>query len=156
MTIRWASPADYDDLGVLMFDAIHGGASPYSPAQRRAWLPAPNTGLAWQARLAAQDVAMFQIGPVPVGFVTLRPDGYVDLAFVRAEARGKAVFRALLATIEQRARERLISLLFTHASLMAEPAFAASGFTATAHETVTRDGQSLARTRMEKPLNADR
>ena len=40
----------------------------------------------------------------------------------------------------------------THASLMAEGAFAASGFRVIGHETVARCGQDLARAQMEKVL----
>jgi len=139
-------------LGAVMFSAIHEGASLYTAAQRAAWLPAPNGGSAWAERLDAQTVWLALTDALPVGFVTLASGGYIDFAYVRADAQGRGVFSTLLATLEDEARVSALPRLWTHASLMAEPAFAARGFHVTRRETVTRADQSLARAEMEKVL----
>ncbi len=139
-------------LGHVMWNAIHSEASLYSEAQRKAWLAAPPKGPAWIRKLEAQKVWVAVVGASPVGFVTLAKGGYIDLAFVRSEAQGQGVFSALLVALEETARARKHPRLWTHASLMAEPAFAARGFYVTRRETVMRADQTLARAEMEKVL----
>jgi putative acetyltransferase len=38
-TLRWATEADVDALADVMFAAIREGESPYTEAQRQAWVP---------------------------------------------------------------------------------------------------------------------
>ncbi|APE42168.1 hypothetical protein BOO69_01150 [Sulfitobacter alexandrii] len=137
-------------LGQLMFDAIRRGTSRYTEAQRAAWLPAPNTGPDWTARLAAQRVWVAVANGVPAGFITLAGEDYIDLAFVAPRSQGKGVFRALYAPLEAAARGQ--PRLRTHASLMAQPAFLALGFHVIRHESVCRAGEVLRRAEMEKLL----
>jgi putative acetyltransferase len=89
---------------------------------------------------------------VPVGFMTLAKGGYVDLAFLLPAARGQGRFAALLAATECSARQAGAGRLWTHASLMAEPAFARGGFQVMERETIETGGQRLARAKMEKIL----
>lgn len=150
--IRWAVPADSDALGQIMFDAIHQGDSPYSADQRRGWLPVPNAGQGWSARLARQRVAVAEQDGRPVGFMTLADDGCIDLAFILPQYRQRGLFRDLLNWIEAAAREAGIDQLWTHASLMAEGPFRATGFVNDQTESVERGGQWLTRFRMHKWL----
>lgn len=152
MIIRTATKAESDAIGIVMFDAIHAEQSPYSSAQRQAWLAAPYAGADWQARLASQFSVVADSGESLVGFMTLRPDGYIDLAFVLPVARGAGLFRRLYAPIEARAKTLNLGRVWTDASLMAQPAFAAVGFRVMQHEVVTRAGQQLTRATMAKPL----
>jgi putative acetyltransferase len=152
MVIRPAIDTDHDALGIAMFQAIRTGPSPYSMAQRHAWVAAPPVGADWQARLAGQYVVMAQVGETPTGFMTLRPDGYLDLAYIIPEARGAGLFRGLYAAIETHAKTQGLGRIWTHASLMAQPAFAALGFDLIRHEVVERAGQQLARAEMENWL----
>lgn len=141
-----------DALGRVMWDAIHRGPTAYTAAQRTAWLAHPPQGGVWAAKLAAQQVWVAQGAKGLVGFITLADPGYVDLAYVAPQAQGTGVFSALLTALEHTARKEGTPRLWTHASLMAQPAFAARGFHVIAHETVTRSGQQLARAQMEKML----
>lgn len=138
-----------DALGALMYDAIHNARSQYTAAERQAWLAAPNTGQDWSARLAAQQVAVAHKGCALLGFMTLKGD-YIDLAFVAAHAQGRGVFRSLFVWVESAAQGQ--QRLWTHASLMAQPAFLAVGFRVIRHETVAQKGQHLRRAEMEKLL----
>ena len=149
--LRRATPADFDALGIVMFRAIHEGPSPYSRAQRNAWLVAPNCGNDWAQRLAAQHVVLGE-GDKITGFMTLTDRGYIDLAYILPDARGQGLFARLLGGIEAEAQRRNLTRLTTHASLMAQPAFARHGFAIDHHETVKRNGQSLARAAMSKTL----
>ncbi|WP_298974499.1 GNAT family N-acetyltransferase [uncultured Roseobacter sp.] len=146
--LRWAAPADAPELAQVFFAAVREGPSPYSQAQRRAWLPEPPTG----ERLARLETLVAESDGRITGFMTVEPGGYIDLAFVLPEHQGTGLFRKLYDCIEQWARGRQEPRLWIHASLMAQPAFRAMGFLVIHHETVVRDGQSLARAEMEKRL----
>lgn len=150
---RLATAADHAALGQVMFDAVRHSTSPYTPAQREAWVPEPRSGPEWDARLAAQTVLVATQGDEIVGFMSLAAEGYIDLAFIRPAAQGQGLFRRLYDQIEALARERGELRLATHASLMAQPAFAALGFVTTLPETVEVRGQSLDRFAMEKSLS---
>ncbi|MCR9194515.1 MAG: GNAT family N-acetyltransferase [Hyphomonas sp.] len=150
--LRTAGPDDYDALGELIFDAIHNGPTQYTPAQSKAWAPAPRSGPDWAARLARQHIiAAEQDGEIQ-GFMSIEPGGYVDFAYIRPSAQGSGLFRRLFEAVLARAEAQGEAELSTHASLMAQPAFAAMGFEIDHHETVEVGGQSLRRARMTKRL----
>lgn len=149
-TIQLAQPADFDALGSVMFDAVRNGESPYTDKQRQAWTPAPRSGSEWHTRLAQQAIyAAFRQQSID-GFMSLRPDGYVDLAYIRPAARGAGLFRRLYCEIENEALRLKLRRLFTHASLMAEPAFSTVGFTVVRKEFVDLNGERFERFEMDK------
>ena len=150
--LRVAVAADYDPLGKLMFDAIHNGPSQYTKAQSNAWAPAPKQGPDWHARLAGQHIILAEQDDALLGFMTIEPGGYVDFAYIRPSAQGSGLFRRLFAAVLEQAQAAGETKLFTHASLMAQPAFAAMGFEIDFHETVDVNGQSLPRAQMTKTL----
>ena len=152
ITLRKGSAADYDTLGEVMFDAIHNGPSKYTDAQSNAWAPIPRSGPDWANRLSQKDVIIAEHGRAVMGFMTIEPGGYVDFAYIRSSAQGSGLFRRLFAEVMKRAEAAGETELSTHASLMAQPAFAAMGFEIDFHETVEVDGQKLARARMIKTL----
>ncbi|MBO6689546.1 MAG: GNAT family N-acetyltransferase [Henriciella sp.] len=150
--LRTAGPEDYDALGELIFDAIHNGPTQYTPAQSKAWAPAPRSGPDWAERLASQHIIAAEQGGEIQGFMSIEPGGYVDFAYIRPGAQGSGLFRQLFEAVLDRAKAQGDTELSTHASLMAQPAFAAMGFEIDYHETVEVDGQSLPRARMTKRL----
>lgn len=150
--LRTAGPEDYDALGALIFDAIHNGPTQYTPAQSQAWAPAPRNGPDWAARLAGHHIIVAEQSDEIQGFMSIEPGGYVDFAYIRPGAQGSGLFRQLFEAVLDRAKAQGDTELSTHASLMAQPAFAAMGFEIDHHETVEVDGQSLPRARMTKRL----
>jgi putative acetyltransferase len=152
VSLRIGGPADFDALGVLMFEAVRSGDSPYSEAQRAAWVAEPRRGADWHARLAGQHIVIAQAADGPVGFMTLADRGYVDFAYILPRMRGAGLFRRLFGEIADEAQRRGETRLWAHTSLMAEPAFAAMGFTVTRRETVAIGDQALARCEMERSL----
>ncbi|WP_428543132.1 GNAT family N-acetyltransferase [Profundibacter sp.] len=148
--MRWATPADYAELGKVMYDAVRHGSSAYSEAQRQAWVPLPRDGADWHTRLAGQDILVYEDGRQITGFISLTPLGYIDFAYVRPAAQGMGLFRNLYTGIETHAQECGITHLTTHASLMAQPAFAAVGFKVVQHEEVQIRGEVFKRAKMEK------
>jgi putative acetyltransferase len=148
-----ATKADFDALGRVMYEAIRHGPSPYTQAQRAAWIDAPPLGPAWHDKLAAQFVVVgFDAGKA-AGFMTLRADGYLDLAYIVPAARGAKMFQSLYAQIERHAITQGLQRIWVDASLMAQPAFAAVGFDIVRHDVVERSGQHLARAEMQKRLS---
>lgn len=151
--IRRASPRDFDALGEVFHIAVREGATAYSAAQRIAWSPAPRAGEAWQSQLAAQAVWMAETRGNALGFLTLRPDGYVDLAYIRPDAQGQGLFRQMFNELEAEARRLALPRLWTDASVHAKAPFESVGFTVIAPETVMRNGEAFKRFQMEKTLN---
>ncbi|GLQ21114.1 GNAT family N-acetyltransferase [Algimonas porphyrae] len=152
MIIRSAKADDYDALGQLMFNAIHVDPSPYTKTERLAWRRAPHAGAEWYARLEEQHVFIAEDANGPVGFLTLAPDGYVDLAYMLPRGRGRGVFRQLHNCLEDAAQRNGTSRLYTHASLSAEGPFKAMGYRVTEREIVSLNGEQLRRAAMEKSL----
>ena len=152
MQIRQATEGDAAALSDVFFRAVREGPSPYSAAQRAAWVPEPPAAARFAERLARKFVVLSGDAGAVTGFMTLEAGGYIDLAFILPAARGCGTFGALYAAVEAEARVWEEARLWTHASLMAQPAFAARGFVVMHHETVERAGQSLACARMEKHL----
>jgi putative acetyltransferase len=149
---RWATAADSDLLADIMFDAVRNGESHYTEEQRAAWVPAPRSGAEWCERLDRQDIVIAEQDGRAVGFVSLADGGYVDFAYIRPEAQHTGLFRQLVTHIVNRAVEKGEPLLWTHASLMAEPAFEKLGFSFRKRERVHIGDQSFDRCEMEKPL----
>ena len=149
---RWAQQRDYALLGEIMFDAVRRGPSAYTEAQRAAWVPSPREGLAWNERLAAQDIILIEKLGEAVGFMSLADGGYVDFAYLRPAARGQGFFRLMLQRLEDRARERGTRCLWSHVSLNAEPAFTALGFAVRKREVLSIGSERLARCEMAKLL----
>ena len=150
---RWASASDTDVLADIMFDAVRNGESRYTEQQRAAWVPVRRTGRDWAARLQRQDIVVAEQDGRAIGFVSLAQGGYVDFAYVRPEAQHTGLFRQLLLRIVERAIADGEPLLWTHASLMAERAFAKLGFTIRKRERVQIGDESFDRCEMEMSLS---
>jgi putative acetyltransferase len=151
-TLTWATPTDHAELADVMFDAVRNGPSKYTPAQRAAWVPERRRGAEWESRLAAKDIAIGRDGIRILGFMTIEGGGYIDFAFIRPEAQGSGLFRRLFELVQERARAAHEARLWVHASLMAQPAFAAVGFSVVEHQIVQIGDQLFQRAMMEKPL----
>ena len=148
--MTWVTRAHLGDasaLGHLMFEAVRYGAPLYSVRARTAWMPRRPAGRRWYRKLAVQKVWVARgASRKPHGVITLRADGYIDLAFVAPHMVGKGVFSALMRALLDEARAD--QMLFTHASLHAQPAFAAHGFGVVHREVVRRNGEGLRRALM--------
>ncbi|MEO9897341.1 MAG: GNAT family N-acetyltransferase [Paracoccaceae bacterium] len=144
MIVSRAQRSDANHLARIMFDAVRDGATLYSVAERRAWVPHQKGAKDFAKIIRSHEVWVARSVQGPVGFIGLKPDGYVNLIFILRHARGKGVFGRLLSCVDNRART-------VHASLHAEPAFAAHGFQVVHRELVPRLGQLLRRAYMARP-----
>ena len=158
--MRWATKANYEALGQLVYDAVHAEPSRYTAAQRHAWMPEPRNGADWDARLAKQAIVMARDGENILGFMSLdlanevnpAHQGYIDFAYILPEARGSGLFQKLYQWIEARAIAHGFDSLNTHASLAAQPAFSKAGFSVVEEEIVEIGDQHLRRFAMERPI----
>ncbi|XZE53086.1 N-acetyltransferase family protein [Planctomycetaceae bacterium SH139] len=153
--IRKATAGDYDAIADVMFDAVRNGRSKYTEEQRRAWVPQQRSGFDWNERLGSQTILVAIRAGQIVGFMSLAAHGYIDFAYIRPSAQGTGVFRLLFEAIEKLAQKNEETRLWVHASLMAQPAFYAMGFTITKKETVEIGDQALDRFEMEKHISID-
>ena len=70
-TLRRATEADFDALGEVMFAAVREGESPYTEAQRQAWVPEPRRGAAWRTRLLSQEIIVAETDGRLLGLMSL-------------------------------------------------------------------------------------
>ncbi|HEX8126977.1 MAG TPA: GNAT family N-acetyltransferase [Allosphingosinicella sp.] len=152
---RWTAAADSGLLADIMFDSVRNGESPYSEPQRAAWVPARPSGEAWEERLRGRDIVVAEQDGAAAGFAALAGGGYIDLVFIRPNARKAGLFRQLISRLIETAAAKGERRLWTHASLAAEPAFARLGFTVRKRERVRIGDQRLDRCEMEMQLAAD-
>ena len=83
--------------------------------------------------------------------MSLAAGGYIDFAYIRPEAQHTGLFRQLFELIDERASVKGHDLLWVHASLMAQPAFAALGFTVRKREEVVIGAERFERFEMARP-----
>ena len=151
--LKWATPNDHAELADVIFDAVRNGPSLYTEAQRAAWMPERRSGAVWDARLAGKDIVVGRDGARILGLMSIESGGYIDFAFIRPEAQGSGLFRALFGMVEAHARAAGELRLWVHASLRAQPAFAAVGFGVVEHQVAQIGDQDFKRAYMEKPLS---
>ncbi|MEM6887526.1 MAG: GNAT family N-acetyltransferase [Pseudomonadota bacterium] len=151
--IRWERAADVaSSIASIQFQSVREGQSLYSDAQRQAWIAEPHSAQALATRLADAVAVLWDSDRQDVGVLTLSPGGYIDMAFVRPAHQRQGVFRGLFSALEIKARKAGETRLWTHASLMAQPAFQSVGFSVIHHEEIERAGVFLSRAKMEKVL----
>lgn len=154
LTIRSYAPVDAIPLGRVYFRAVREGAlKAYTAEQCSAWAPHAPASAVWRRRLAQGQTLVAEQAGEPVGFMTLLPDGHLDLAFVLPEVMGKGVAAALYATLENRARVAAIAKLTSEASELARPFFLRHGWSVVQRQDLVRDGVPLHNYQMEKRLS---
>lgn len=148
-------PNDAGALAQVFRASIDQLAAPaYGDAARGAWASAADNEPAFAARLARGFTLVVLHDAVPVAFAQLYPVDHVEMLYVAPGYARQGLAAALLARIEAAARTGHASSLDADVSLSARRSFGRAGFQVVAEETVTRNGVSLARFRMRKPLGA--
>ena len=122
-----------------------GAADHYTLAQRLAWAPDQSMADDWPDKLAAMDTWVAQADGDIAGFMAVRPDGYIDLAFVRPRWMGRAVAQAVYERVVERAQRAGLPRLTTHASHLARSFFARNGWLVDHTEIIDRNGETLTR-----------
>jgi len=89
---------------------------------------------------------------MPLGFMTIDREGYIDLAFVRSDVAGSGVGWRLYDAIEERARLYGVTRLTTEASEKARRFFERQGWTIDEEQVVLKRNVPLINFRMSKIL----
>ncbi len=153
VSVRRFRDEDADATARIFFKAVHqGAAGHYDEAQRRAWAPRIPDLPTWRDRLGGQAVFVAERHGRIVGFMTLRPDGCIDLAFVAPDAMGTGVAKGLHEAILGEAARQQMTKLHTHASHLARPFFERQGWTVMREQTAERDGVRLTNFFMQTAL----
>ena len=142
-------------LQAIFRDAVLAAApARYSPAQCAAWASTADDEHRWTPWLVDGStwIATQEASDEPVGFGMTCPADSIHLLYVDPRFHRRGIARALLALLEDEARDRGIDALTTDASLVSHPLFAATGYDVVAWEDVVRNGESFRRARMRKTL----
>lgn len=152
LLVRPYAAADLDDLITLFRDSVRQVARrDYTLEQVLAWAPDQIDRETWALRFAASSAWLAAHGDRTAGFVTLEPDGHIDMLYVHAALQRQGIASKLLERVEISARSRGLARLFTEASITARPFFERRGFRVIQEQSVVRHGQKLANFRMDRP-----
>ncbi|HEY0973725.1 MAG TPA: GNAT family N-acetyltransferase [Solimonas sp.] len=126
----------------------------YSPAQIEAWAPQPPDLAGWRERLQGRTTLIATISSDLAGFLSYEDDGHIDLLYTAPAHARCGVASALYDAVQARLAAVGVAVLFTEASLIAEPFFSRQGFRIVEAQSVTRGGQVFQRYAMAKRLGA--
>jgi len=158
MTQTLWRPFEHGDapaLACLFRDAVmQFAAADYAMAARAAWAAAAEDSIAFGARLARGVTLVALQDGTCAAFGQLYPASHVEMLYVAPRCARQGLAAALLARLEGAARAAGATTLTADVSLCAVRAFAQAGFHVSGEETVERNGVSLTRLRMQKPLGA--
>ncbi len=127
-------------------------AEDYSEAQREAWAAMAEDEEAFGQRLARQLTLLGTMDGSPVGFASLKGNQEIDMLYVHPAAAGHGIGSMLVDALEKLAGGRGAARLSAEVSDSAQQFFIRRGYAAKTRNTVTRGGEWLANTTMEKTL----
>lgn len=160
MRVEAYRPTDAEAVSQLVHEAIHAiDDGIYSAEQRAAWSPAPIGADGIEARVDPASAWVGRDDEGLAGVWTCSPEGYVDLVYVAARARGQGLSAALWAEAREWASTMRLARLEVHASKMLAPLLLRRGFALAREETVHRAGVALQRSALFarlRPLAAAR
>ncbi|QGZ62922.1 GNAT family N-acetyltransferase [Paraburkholderia acidisoli] len=152
---RYVPEQDAAELAALFRASIGTlAATHYDAAQREAWVSSADDLAAFGARLARGVTLVARNGGTAVAFAQLAPVDHVEMLYVAPAWARRGVGGALIAQLERIARASRASVLSVDASAISRPVFERAGFSLIASEAVLRDGVSLPRFHLCKPLTA--
>lgn len=152
---RAALPRDAADQAEVFHHAVmQGAAGYYTLDQREAWASAlPREASAWGVRQALYPTLIAACDGRCVGFAELDiPEGRIETLYVWPSLTRQGIGTRLLEHAERVMREHGITLMRIEASLMLAIGLERRGWARLGEEWVERQGESLARVRLEKPL----
>ena len=139
--IRRFRPDDGPGCWAVFVNAVRVGARDhYSPEELAEWLPDDAYPDGYAAWLEGEITFVADHGGGITGFMMMHRDGYLDLAFVRAECRRTGLAGKLYAELLAEARLLAMPRLTVKASRLAERFFAKAGW----QPSFAPDGQPLA------------
>jgi putative acetyltransferase len=130
VSVRQALEADAGKITVLFYDTITTvNRKDYHDAQIAAWSAGANNTAAWLAKINEQHFFVAESNDILLGFSSITSDGYIDLMFVHKDYQGIGIGYLLLHTLEQKAKELKLQMVWSDVSITAKPFFLKKGFT---------------------------
>jgi putative acetyltransferase len=146
-------PADAPLLAEIFRASIEElTADDYSEAQQEAWASAADDEAEFAARLGKELTLVGTLNGSPVGFISLEGKDQIGMLYVHPAACGQGVGSMLYEAVEKLAAARGASRLTVEASDSASDFFQHRGFVPQQRNSVSRGGEWLANTTMEKKL----
>ena len=146
-------PADVPMLAAIFVASIEElTGDDYSEAQQEAWAAAVEDEEAFGQKLAGQLTLIATIQSAPVGFASLRGADHIDMLYVHPGAAGQGVGTMLCDALEKLAGARGAKSLTVEVSDNAQEFFQKRGYVGKQRNTVSRNGEWLANTTMQKTL----
>lgn len=140
MNIRPYRAEDCPALAALFYQTVHTvNARDYTPAQLNAWADGQADLSAWDRSFREHITLVAEEDGVILGFGDLALPGYLDRLYVRFDQQGRGVATALCDALEAHA----LAAVTTHASITAQPFFAARGYRVIRAQQVERRGVLL-------------
>jgi putative acetyltransferase len=124
----------------------------YSEAQQQAWAATADDEDAFAARLGGQLTLIATLEGSPVGFASLIEPDEIDMLYVHPAVAGQGAGAMLCDALERLAASRGTPRLVVDASDTARAFFEHRGYVAQRRNTISRGGEWLANTTMEKRL----
>ena len=140
--VRPYRTGDRAACALVFYRAVREGtAAFYNQAQREAWAPSPEPDWSEPCKLERQWCWVAERGGRIVGFMSLEPSGYLDMAFVLPEEMGRGTAVALYAALLAKARDAGLERMTVIASHLARRFFARRGWRVDRAEDLLADGQ---------------
>ncbi|WP_309666020.1 GNAT family N-acetyltransferase [Tabrizicola sp.] len=142
-TIRPYVADDWQAADLVYYRAIREGTGDiYSEAQRIAWAPDPILGDDTPDKLLDQWCWVAEAEGRMTGFMSLCPDGLLDMAFVIPEARGDGTAATLYDTLIAKARAETLPRLTVIASPFSHRFLLKRGWQVDSDGPEVHDGQT--------------
>lgn len=154
LALRPFLPADAPLLAEIFRASIEElTGDDYGEAQQRAWASVADDEADFAARLANRLTLVGTLDGSPLGFIALEGPEHIDMLYVHPAVAGQGVGAMLCDAVEKIAASRGTRRLIVDASDSALGFFQHRGYVPQQRNTVSRGGEWLANTTMEKQLS---
>ncbi|MEM9434834.1 MAG: GNAT family N-acetyltransferase [Pseudomonadota bacterium] len=152
--LRKFTPRDSKATYKVFYKSVREGTSKYySQAERLAWAGSQVAPADWAQRLDTQETLVAEMEGRIVGFMSLRLDGYLDMAYVLPNLMGSGIAKTLFKKLEAQAIAAGLTRLTTDASYLARSFFLSLGWNVLSPQMVRCNGCEIQNFRMEKRIS---
>ncbi len=130
ITIRALEQQDLPQINQLFIETVHAiNSQHYTNEQLLAWAPLDKQFTTWEQAFTDHIVYVAETNGTIVGFGDITKDGLLDHLYTHRNFQGQGIGSAILAKLEETAKELGVKELYTDASFTGKQFFAKKGFT---------------------------
>ncbi|MCU0353036.1 MAG: GNAT family N-acetyltransferase [Cytophagales bacterium] len=153
MILTPAQPDELKELQDLFVNTVSTVCTKdYTPEQIQAWLSGVDNHSRWVSIVTEQYAVAIKEQSQIIGFASLTDDSELDMLYVHKDHQNRGIAWTLYTEIEQEARRRGQSVIFSNVSQTARPFFEKMGFHVLHEQTVEIQGVTLGNYRMRKAI----